>query len=709
MKKVININFKGRVLPIEEAAFEQLQRYIDSLRRYFANEEGRDEIINDIEDRIAELFGEELKNGTACITEAGVERILAGMGRVEDFEQMDNEGAGTYAGTGAQTSAGNATHEAPRGNFYRNGNDKILGGVCSGLAHYLRIDPTVVRVLFALITLGGFGAGVLIYIVLWGVLPVKPMEVNMRKRLFRNTDEKVVGGVASGLAAYFNIPVWIPRLVFLLPFITVTVTSIISDFWFPLDIEPVFISGGFGGTIFITYIILWIVLPRAQTPTEKLQMRGQKIDVNSIKNAVQEEMGGVKERVSATGQQLAQGAQKIGTEASDAAQRFASAATPVATRVSNSLGRAIGVLFKAFFLFIVGVFTFAMLMTLIALIIAAIVAYPLKDYVLDGNWQYLSLWGTLLLFLLTPVVGLFIWVIRRVIGVRSKNPYLAYTFGTLWVLGWVSVMILISGFFRSFRSESFVATTLPAATPGTKKMLVTVTEPPIRYSGTFRWIDDAGESGFDVTEDTLRYANVKLRIEKATGSAYSVQVLRYSFGNTRREAEARAEKIVFNASLQDTVLGLGSGIAIDKNSKFRGQKVLVLVKVPEGAKIRFDESVESQLHPFSVRVKSNNKWKRYRNGLDFDFDEYFDYETGVDYVMTADGLRKIDASGNIIPDASNDWDDDAPPAPDTPTPPQGERYRYQPNRNRKDPAVNKEIVQYPAESGMLQPLTLHVL
>jgi site-specific recombinase XerD len=64
MKKVININFKGRVIPIEEAAFEQLQHYINSLRTYFAQEEGRDEIINDIEDRIAEIFSEQLKKGS---------------------------------------------------------------------------------------------------------------------------------------------------------------------------------------------------------------------------------------------------------------------------------------------------------------------------------------------------------------------------------------------------------------------------------------------------------------------------------------------------------------------------------------------------------------------------------------------------------------------------------------------------------------------
>ena len=293
MKKVININFKGRVIPIEEAAFEQLQKYTESLRRYFANEEGRDEIINDIEDRIAELFDEDLKKGATCITEEKVTAICSSMGSVEDFEQMDNE---TGASTGNSSSASSSTSstssafatasEEPRGSLGRNANDKVLGGVCSGLAHYLKIDPTVVRILFALITFGGFGTGVLIYIVLWIVLPIKDLKTNIRKRLFRNPDDKVIGGVASGLASYFNIPVWIPRVVFTLPLILGIISSIFRNAMFDFDFEPDFVFGGFGGTLFVIYVILWIVLPMANSATEKLQMRGEKIDVNSIKNAV---------------------------------------------------------------------------------------------------------------------------------------------------------------------------------------------------------------------------------------------------------------------------------------------------------------------------------------------------------------------------------------------------------------------------------------
>ena len=81
MKKVININFQGQVIAIEEDAYEVLKLYIDSLKVYFSREEDGDEIVNDIECRIAELFGNRLKHGIPCITVEDVESIIASIGR----------------------------------------------------------------------------------------------------------------------------------------------------------------------------------------------------------------------------------------------------------------------------------------------------------------------------------------------------------------------------------------------------------------------------------------------------------------------------------------------------------------------------------------------------------------------------------------------------------------------------------------------------
>src|SRR5215813_5045345 len=132
MKKIININFHSRVIPIEETAYEILQQYISSLRRYFANEEGREEIISDIENRFAELFSETLKKGAPVITDADVNTIITSMGRPEEFEGEESAEAATAGAAGTQQQSQPNWQfggDEPR-RLYRAENDKILGGVC---------------------------------------------------------------------------------------------------------------------------------------------------------------------------------------------------------------------------------------------------------------------------------------------------------------------------------------------------------------------------------------------------------------------------------------------------------------------------------------------------------------------------------------------------------------------------------------------------
>src|SRR5580698_3173951 len=152
MKKIININFHSRVIPIEETAYEILQQYVESLRRYFANEEGREEIISDIENRFSELFADTLKKGAVCITDDDVNAIIASMGRPEEFAAEEEQpsgrtgaaagaggtgtgsagtgsagtastGSGSAATGGAGPQQGNAPYDEPR-RLYRAANDK---------------------------------------------------------------------------------------------------------------------------------------------------------------------------------------------------------------------------------------------------------------------------------------------------------------------------------------------------------------------------------------------------------------------------------------------------------------------------------------------------------------------------------------------------------------------------------------------------------
>ena len=323
MKKVININFQGRVIPIEETAFDLLKQYTESLRRYFANEEGRDEIINDIEGRIAELFSDRLKKGATCITDEDVNAIIAGMGRPEDFEAAEaeatfNTGNSFNANTnqGQQSFSGGTSYTGGaskgRGRLYRNADDKIIGGVCSGIANYLGIDPVIMRIIFVLL----FGALFWIYILLWIIVPSQSLSSNITKRLYRNPDDKVIAGVAGGLAVYFNIAPWIPRLIFALPLILGIIGSGFNAFFWDWDfmMGPRVISGGLGSTLFVVYLVLWIAVPYATTAAEKLEMKGEKIDLNSIRDTVQGDLEHFKSRAQSWGAEVKQTAQQFSSQ-----------------------------------------------------------------------------------------------------------------------------------------------------------------------------------------------------------------------------------------------------------------------------------------------------------------------------------------------------------------------------------------------------------
>src|SRR5579863_1233261 len=326
MKKIININFHSRVIPIEETAYEILQQYVESLRRYFANEEGREEIISDIENRFSELFADTLKKGAACITDADVNTIIASMGRPEEFAAEEEQasarggaGAGAAGAGGGSTGSGSAgsgsggAGSGPQQGYppyedsrrlYRAANQKVLGGVCAGLANYLKLDPVVVRILFLLICVT-WGFGILLYIVLWAVLPTKTLTTSARKRLYRNPDDKVIGGVAGGLAAYFHIEVWIFRLIFALPLIVGIVTSIWQNIWWrAFHFGGHVLFEGFGSSLFVAYVVLWIVLPEATSATEKLEMRGEKIDLESIKNTVKSDLESFNRRAKEMGTEM---------------------------------------------------------------------------------------------------------------------------------------------------------------------------------------------------------------------------------------------------------------------------------------------------------------------------------------------------------------------------------------------------------------------
>jgi len=657
MKKIININLSGRVIPIEDAAYDSLQRYIESLRRYFAREEGRDEIINDIESRIAELMNEKIRKGAACVTEYDIEEIINAMGRVEDFEAAEGDTTTTGStSAGDNNTVGNYSYQQSsgqrfKGRLYRDADDKFLGGVCAGIAAYMNVDPTVVRLIFAIITFGGFGLGFLLYIVLWVVLPTSSVQRYSGKRFFRNPDDRILGGVAGGLAAYFNKNTWTIRAIFAAPILLKVVFTILNIIFSPFDNDLGFeiATGSLTGTFVIAYIVLWIVLPEAKTPYDKMEMRGEKVDVNRIRQNVQEGMENFGSRAKAWGEEVKTSAQNLGNRAAEFAntrgRTFAHEASTAARPVATGIGHAIGVVFKAFFLFIAGVIAFALFVMLLVFTFGG-VAEPLNAFLIDGVWQKTFMWGTIILFLAVPLIGIITWIIRRVMNVRSQNRYLGWIFGGLWTLGWVALALFVSSMAKDFRFTEQTEREIPLSRPTMTKMIVQVPGSPIRYSGNFSWLNADEDQGWDITDDSLKLSNIRVTVEKSDDSLYHVSLRRYSAGDNRPRALSRAERIEYSVSSMDNVLALSSGFGLSSSDKFRGQKVMVLIQVPVGKQIRFDNSVAEKLNPYDIRISENDRnnrrrhWDRRRWDFEWDNNWFYDWQPDTDYYMTADGKLK---------------------------------------------------------------------
>ncbi|GAA4384095.1 PspC domain-containing protein [Hymenobacter koreensis] len=297
MKKNISINLQGLIFHIEEDGYEVLQRYLQDVKAHFNTYRGHEEIVADIESRIAELFAARLSTTKQVITLEDVDAMVAKMGRVQDFQQAgsldDDDDAADVASYGAPVGAGAASGYAASSNaastgtaadteprrLYRDMANRKIAGVCAGLARYFGIEALWVRLGFLIflialpILFDNIGADhldeqfplwtVLAYVILWIALPKRydgtpeSHEDPTFKKLFRDTDNGKVGGVSAGLAAYFKIDVVLVRILFIL-------------FVF---------AGGFAIPL---YIVLWILVPEAKTVGDKMRMRGDAVTLSSL-------------------------------------------------------------------------------------------------------------------------------------------------------------------------------------------------------------------------------------------------------------------------------------------------------------------------------------------------------------------------------------------------------------------------------------------
>ncbi|MBL7950132.1 MAG: PspC domain-containing protein [Flavobacteriales bacterium] len=531
MKKTLTANISGTVFHIEEDAYEKLQRYLANIRSRFTGSDGRDEIMADIEARVAELFNERLDGKRQVVSLADVDHVMSVMGQPEDFAEGEATG-----GTGA------AAAEPP------------------------------------------------------------PPAGGGKRRFFRDTEDKWVGGVLGGLGAYIGVdPLW-----FRLAMIVLVMASV--------------------GSLIPIYVLLWILVPKAETAADRLQMRGEAVTVDNIKRVVEEGA----ERMKQSGERVASEARDLGRQWNDDSYRRRN-------RAADIIAKLMGVLLL--------VMAFSLLMGLVTGMVGGTVSLWHSTWtdqdtgILDlGELLFASraqaLWFGIGVFTLlsVPVIGLFLAGFRLLLNTRSPR-WLGIALTTIWFAAFVPTIWGAMGLASEFKRENSVLTEIELLQPAQGTLYVDALA-PADSTGDWSVRFDDGELDVDLEglhwEDGVVYGGwASLGVERSADTLFHLKVEREAHGVTPKVARGRAENISYNYRQEGDVLLVSPVIRYNAADKLRGQDVRYTLEVPLGKSVFLRPGSEDVIYDI----------KNVHNIYDGDM-------LGRTWTMTEQGLLDLNASRN---------------------------------------------------------------
>lgn len=521
MNKTVTINLSGIVFHIDENAYELLKKYLEKLKAHFSTTQGKEEIIADIESRLAEMFTERNADVNKVIMAADVNVVIEAMGKPEELPGNEEED---------QKSS-------------------------------TKSDQTVY------------------------------FEAN-RKRFFRNPDDKVLGGVCSGISAYFDIdPIWL-RLAFAFSLI-------------------------FAGTGLLLYIILWFIIPEAKTTSDKLQMRAERVNVATIEKNVREEMENLKKR----GEVLA------GELTSDNMNRRVRSSTQKVGDFIGDIVRALGKFIAGVFGIVITIISIAVLVGLTIAIFSGVglfsfaVPHEITAMVLTNSQLWWLVFGGILAIGI-PFTLLLLNGLKILFKVKLNLRMIGAVMAGLWLVG-IAICVLTGVRIASEyqRSATIKQSSMVTNMPGNRIFLQSTPEyvdydfrndEIVRFGDLFILDDNA---------DSVVNRVVDLDIEQSENDSTYIIITRYSRGRTYDEAKDLAEAISYNYVVKDSALMLPEQFNISTTSKYRGQHIKVLLKVPVGKSVVLDKSLDGMLSDVSNVTDTwdwdmlGHEWKMTKDGL----------------------------------------------------------------------------------------------
>lgn len=423
------------------------------------------------------------------------------------------------------------------------------------------------------------------------------------KRLYRDPENSVIGGVCGGLGAYFSVDPVIFRLLFVIFFFA-------------------------GGASILVYIILWIVLPKAETAAQKLEMRGEKVNVSNLEKKIREEYDNVKENVK-------EGVSKAKESVSKAkySDTYKNAERG-ASDFFDVLGRILLVFVKVI-LIIIGtslvIAGIGILIGLIALPFVGIHVFPFESYsfslgdILTPFTDPVSV--TLLviaitLLILIPIAAMIYGLVKLIFNIKTRNRGLSVGAITLWIVSLLLIIGIVA--FESSHYSDFGRDSLSQELRvDSDTLVITINENLEEYLED-EAIFDIDDKWYLLEDADAFYGRIYLDIERTDRNDFVLEIEKESKGRSWDHAQENAANIDYNFRTSGNTLILDPYYSVDLNNKWRFPRVEAVVRVPEGKVVVLDRQTRDILE--GVRnVDRLSDWNM----------------AGKSWIMTEEGLERI--------------------------------------------------------------------
>ncbi|MFS4447008.1 PspC domain-containing protein [Maribacter sp. 2307UL18-2] len=480
MNKTVNINLANVLFHIDEDAYTKMRRYLESVKRSFANTPGSDEILADIEARIAELFHEKLADERQVITQKEVDEVISIMGQPEDY--MVDEDI-------FEDEPRPRTEPRKSKKLYRDIETKYIGGVCSGLEHYLGFDALWIRIIFILL-------------------------------------------------------------------------------------------GVFTGFGFIAYILLWILVPEAATTSQKLDMKGEAVNIDNIQRKVKEGFDDVADKVKNADY----------SKVKSTGKSFFDTIGDIIMFFFKVFGKFIGIL-----LIIIGA------ATIIGMFVGLLTVGTLDWFHLPGlDGAINSITGapiwliSLLVFFAVGIPFFFLLYLGLKIlvsNLKSIGNIAKFSLLGLWLISIITLIVLGVREAASHAFTGSVSSETPLYLENESDTLnfelasseFYDSEEHIRMNDMILIYDDEGKP-------TLQSEDVRFNIKKTNDTVVLISVRKEANGPSFQEARQTAERINYGYTQRGNTVYFDNYLTTQDQSKFNDQEVRVNLYLPEGQHIAYNPS-----------------------------------------------------------------------------------------------------------------------